>query len=144
MRGGFCELNGWRWTGCWNRTNKQQSLLTETLLLVFQFDRNTEFLQASLMKATFDLPAELVRKMTLRAAHEGRKVEDVAAELLKRALAPEKTPRSAHLATKGMIKLPLFPSPKTAPASRMSTAELLALEQETLHQEDLQRLGLSL
>jgi hypothetical protein len=45
---------------------------------------------------------------------------------------------------KGIIKLPLFPSPNSAPASRMSIADLLALEQETLHQEDLQRLGLSL
>ena len=95
------------------------------------------------MKTTLDLPADLVREMQLRAAQMGCKVEEVAAELLKRALAPGKT-ISTSPATKGMIKLPLFPSPKTAPASRMSTAELLALEQETLHQEDLQRLGLSL
>lgn len=73
----------------------------------------------------------------------GCKVEEVAAELLKQALGPGKA-NSARPVKKGAIKLPLFPSPETAPASRMGTAELLALEQETLHQEDLQRLGLSL
>jgi plasmid stability protein len=96
------------------------------------------------MKTTLDLPADLVREMKLRAAQMGCKVEDVATDLLKRALAPAKSSRSAPFAMKGMIKLPLFPSPETAPASRMSTAELLALEQETLYQEGLQRLGLSL
>jgi len=95
------------------------------------------------MKTTLDLPADLVREMKLRAAQRGCKVEEVAAELLKRALAPGKA-ISAPSATKGTIKLPLFPSPEIAPASRMSTVELLALEQKTLHQEDLQRLGLSL
>lgn len=95
------------------------------------------------MKTTLDLPADLVREMKLRAVQMGCKVEEVAAELLKRALAPGKA-IPAPPATKGTIKLPLFPSPNSAPASRMSTAELLALEQKTLHQEDLQRLGLSL
>jgi plasmid stability protein len=96
------------------------------------------------MKTTLDLPADLVREMKLRAAQMGCKVEDVATDLLKRALAPAKSAGSAPVAMKGMIKLPLFPSPEAAPASRMSTADLLALEQKTLHQEDLQRLGLSL
>ena len=81
--------------------------------------------------------------MKIRAAHDERKLKDVAAELLQRGLSSEKTSRTAPTATKGAIKLPLFPSPKTAPASRMSPEELLGLEQETLNQEDLQRLGLS-
>ncbi len=96
------------------------------------------------MKTTLDLPADLVREMKLRASQMGCKVEDVATDLLKRALAPAKSNGSAPFTMKGIIKLPLFPSPKSAPASRMSTADLLALEQETLHQEELQRLGLSL
>jgi plasmid stability protein len=95
------------------------------------------------MKTILDLPADLVCEMKLRATKRGCKIEDVAAELLKRALATGKN-LSTPPATKGTVKLPFFPSPETAPASRMSTAELLALEQETLHQEDLQRLGLSL
>ena len=43
------------------------------------------------MKTTLDLPTNLVREMEFRAAQRGCKVEDVAAELLKRALAPGKT-----------------------------------------------------
>ena len=81
--------------------------------------------------------------MKLRAVHQGRKLKDVAAELLQRGLAIETPDCGTPSPTKGAIKLPLFPSPKTASASRMSTAELLALEQETLNQEDHQRLGLS-
>lgn len=94
------------------------------------------------MKTTLDLPADLVRAMKLRAVHEGRKLKDVAAELLRRGLAPDPAPKSA--AGEGEIKLPLFPSDPDAPASRMTTKELLALEQDALYQEDLQRLGLSL
>jgi hypothetical protein len=95
------------------------------------------------MKTTLDLPADLVREMKLRAVQMGCKVEEVAADLLKRALAPTKSTGSSPPATKGTIKLPLFASPETAPASRMSTAELLALKQKTLHQEDPCGVGLA-
>ncbi len=108
------------------------------------FDRNPVNQQACRKKTTLDLPADLVREMKLRAVHEGRKLKDVAAELLTRGLAPDLTPGPVPAATTGSIKLPLFPAPKTAPASRMSTAALLALEQEALQQEEFQRLGLSL
>lgn len=96
------------------------------------------------MKTTIDLPPDLLREMKLLAVREGRKLKDVAADLLKRGLGAEKIPAPIPLAQKTSIKLPLFPTPKSAPASRMSTKELLAIEQETMHQEDLQRLGLSL
>lgn len=43
------------------------------------------------MKTTLDLPADLVREMKLRAAQMGCKVEEVATELLKRALSHGKT-----------------------------------------------------
>jgi plasmid stability protein len=43
------------------------------------------------MKTTLDLPADLVREMQLRAAQMGCRVEEMATELLKRALAPGKT-----------------------------------------------------
>lgn len=42
------------------------------------------------MKTTLDLPADLVREMKLRATQMGCKVEQVATELLKKALAPGK------------------------------------------------------
>ncbi len=39
------------------------------------------------MKTIFDLPPDLVREVKLRAVHEGRTLNDVAAELLRRGLA---------------------------------------------------------
>jgi len=38
------------------------------------------------MKTTIDLPPDLVREMKLLAVYEGRKLKDVAADLLKRGL----------------------------------------------------------
>ena len=43
--------------------------------------------QACRMKTIFDLPPDLVREVKLRAVHEGRTLNDVAAELLRRGLA---------------------------------------------------------
>jgi hypothetical protein len=43
------------------------------------------------MKTTIDLPPDLVREMKLLAVHEGRKLKDVAADLLKRGLSAGKT-----------------------------------------------------
>jgi hypothetical protein len=97
------------------------------------------------MKTTFDLPPDLVRAVKLRAVHEGRKLKDVAADLLKRGLAGPESPAKPQPA-KPKIEiqangLPVVRCIADAPAKRMSAVELLALEQETLHQEDLQRLG---
>ena len=39
------------------------------------------------MKTTLDLPADLVREMKMRAAHDGRKLRDVATEIFRRGLA---------------------------------------------------------
>jgi hypothetical protein len=100
------------------------------------------------MKATFDLPPDLVRAVKLRAAHEGRKLKDVAADLLKRGLADQGTTVKPPPAKPRIVVeadgLPVVRCAADAPASRMTAGELLALEQETLHQEDLQRLGLAL
>lgn len=95
------------------------------------------------MKTTFDLPPDLVREVKLRAVHEGRKLKDVAAELLTRGLADPATPAKprVEIQTNG---LPVIRCGTDAPASRMTTEELLALEQETLLREDLQRAGLAL
>jgi hypothetical protein len=104
--------------------------------------------QTCRMKTTIDLPPDLVRKMKLRAIHEGRKLKDVAAELLNRGLADSGKPAKPK-PFKPRIEiqangLPVICCGKDAAASRMTTEELLALEQETLLQEDLQRVGLAL
>ena len=41
------------------------------------------------MKTTIDLPDDLVRKLKIRAAREGRKMKDVAAEYLRKGLAAQ-------------------------------------------------------
>jgi len=100
------------------------------------------------MKTTIDLPPELVRAMKLRAIRENRKLKDVVAELLKRGLlAPAKAAKPELAKPRITVQangLPLIRCGADAPARRMSVSELLALEQSTLYQEDLQRLGLAL
>ena len=97
------------------------------------------------MKTTFDLPPDLVRELKLRAVHEGRKLKDVAADLLARGLASPETTTQKKLA-KPKIELqasglPVVRCAANAPARRMTAAQLLALEQQSLVNDDLQRLG---
>lgn len=97
------------------------------------------------MKTTFDLPPELVRAMKLRAVHEGRKLKDVAADLLQRGLAgAESTAKPKPAKPKIEIQasgLPVVRCTANAPAKRMTADELLALERQSLDHDDLQRLG---
>lgn len=93
------------------------------------------------MKTTFDLPPDLVREVKLRAVHEGRKLKDVAADLLKRGLsAPETAVKPKSAKPKIEIQangLPVVRCPADAPAKRMTTHALLALEQQSLiHKTD--------
>ena len=62
------------------------------------------------MKTTIDLPPDLVREMKLLAVNEGRKLKDVAAELLKRGL---NSPRN-HSRSKSAGDF-LLSAPATAP-----------------------------
>lgn len=100
------------------------------------------------MKITFDLPPDLVRAVKLRARREGRKLKDMAADLLQRGLAApgiKPTPRTSKPPIDIMPNgLPVVRCSADAPAQHMSTAALLALEQESLHKEDLHRLDLPL
>lgn len=80
------------------------------------------------MKITFDLPPELFRELKIRAVHEGRKLKDVAADLLKRGLAGPETPANPQPA-KPKIEilangLPVVRCAANAPAKRMSASEL--------------------
>jgi plasmid stability protein len=101
------------------------------------------------MKTTLDLPDELIREVKLRAVHQRRTVKDLVAEFLRQGLGlsplgePEKRPVSPMVKI-GKRGLPVILCRPNAPATRMSTAELLALEQESQAEEDLPRVGLSL
>ena len=97
------------------------------------------------MKITIDLPPDLVRALKIRAVNEGRKLKDLAADLLHRGLAasggsPTTKPLKVRI-EKQSDGLPVVLCSANAPARRMSAAGLLALEQQTLNQEDLRRLG---
>jgi hypothetical protein len=57
------------------------------------------------MKMTLDLPADLVREMKLRAAHEGQKLRDVATEIFRRGLSQ---PCLSSEVPRHRVKLPLI------------------------------------
>jgi len=81
------------------------------------------------MKATFDIPADLLRSIKLRAVREGRPMKDLVAELLQRGLASETTaPAARH-----KVSLPLIHTPHRARPGEELTAERSAeilLQQE--------------
>ncbi len=101
------------------------------------------------MKITVDLPDELICEVRLRAVHQRRTVKDLVAEFLRQGLGlpplgePEKRPVSPMVKI-GKRGLPVILCVPNAPATRISTAELLALEQESQTEEGLPRVGLSL
>lgn len=89
-----------------------------------------------------DLPDDIVRTMSIQAVQEGRNLEDVAAEIITRGLAPSVPAVTEPI--RHPVKLPLFSCAPDAPASRMTAEDLIAIEQAALNQEDLERLGLPL
>lgn len=105
--------------------------------------------EAGPMKTTMDLPDELIREVKLRAVVQGRTVKDLVAEFLRQGLGMEPIGRTKNRPASSMVKigakgLPVIRCTKNAPATRMGVAKLLALEQETLKEEDLKRARLPL
>ena len=101
------------------------------------------------MKTTLDLPDELIREVELRAVVQGRTVKDLVAEFLRQGLGMAPLGRAKKRPASSMVKsgengLPVVQCTKNAPAARMGVAKLLALEQESLTKEDLQRTRLPL
>ena len=99
------------------------------------------------MKTTLDLPDALVKQVKLRALHEGRKLKDAVADLLRKGLACPPTPEppmtSPRVVRDPETGLPLILCDPKAPAGKMTAEQLIALEHETQTREDLERLGLS-
>lgn len=88
------------------------------------------------MKTTLDLPVELVREMERRAAREGRKLQEVAAEILRRGLSGpgQRGETAGH-----RVKLPLIPcgaplDPAAEPDAEAVAALLLEQEVEWMHE----------
>ena len=102
------------------------------------------------MKTTLELPDALMKQVKIRAVREGKKLKDAVADLLRKGLASSKAPvlrphgrKSPRVFKDEKTGLPVILCDPQAPASKMTTEELIALEQETQTQEDLERLGLS-
>jgi hypothetical protein len=99
------------------------------------------------VKTTLDLPSHLVKKVKLHALHEGRKLKDAVADLLRKGLAAKEEPGaptvSPGVKTDPKTGLPFFPSAANAPIAKMRAEEIYALIHQTQEEEDLERAGLS-
>jgi len=100
------------------------------------------------MKTTLDLPDEIVREMKLRAVMQGRTLRDLVTEFLRQGLGMAAPRQAPQLSPDSPIQInengfPVFRSGDNAPAQRMTIEQLMQLEQDALHGEDMQRAGIS-
>jgi hypothetical protein len=99
------------------------------------------------MKTTLDLPDALVNEVTTHAQHDGLKLNDAVADLLRKGLAASAELRAS--ARRPAIKLhpksglPYFECSPDASARRMLTSELVTMEHEILAREDRERNSVS-
>ncbi len=99
------------------------------------------------MKATLDLPDELVHAVKLRAVMRRRTVKDLVADFLPQgsgmasATAPTPLPADSMIEI-GPEGLPVVRCLADAPSTRMGREALLQLEQAALAEEDLRRAGI--
>jgi hypothetical protein len=87
------------------------------------------------MKTTLDLPERLVREMKIRAATEGRKLRDVAADIIEKGLA---APVAATENKEHRVKLPFFEgtsSPKSEELTPDKIHEILLNQEIEWHHE---------
>lgn len=84
------------------------------------------------MKTTLELPADLVREVKLRAVHEGRKLKDTVADLLRRGLAAREKKGSSKSTR---VKLPLIQCRKAAVLTPGQVAEMLNDQEAAWHRE---------
>ena len=75
------------------------------------------------MKTTFDIRADLIREMKLRAVHEGRKLRHVATEIFRRGLSQ---PGPQSETARRRVKLPLIECGKPAAPTEELTADQVA------------------
>jgi|688.fasta_scaffold98139_3 plasmid stability protein len=91
-------------------------------------DIELESWKAGFMKTTMDLPEDLIREMKLRAVREGRKLREVAEDVLRRGLAAQSTPLEGSIRQR--VKLPIIPCPPGAKPFELTGDRLLELASE--------------
>lgn len=84
------------------------------------------------MKTTLDLPDDLVRQIKLRAVHDGRKLKDAMADLLRKGLRPGASRTSAK---PNRVKLPLVQCRRSAPLTPDQVAVALEEQETKWHRE---------
>jgi hypothetical protein len=80
------------------------------------------------MKTTLDLPEELVREMKIRAASQGRKLRDVATEVIKRGLNSGKPVKPETEFRR--VKLPMLAGGKAVRQFTPAEIDEILLQQE--------------
>ncbi len=101
------------------------------------------------MKTTLDLPDDLVQQIKIRAVQERKPLKRFVADLLVKGL--ESPPATASAGAEPLPPgleinergFPVFRCVLNSPASKMTVEELLALEQASQLEEDLQRAGIT-
>ncbi len=103
-----------------------------------KLDRKLGNQQNGFMKTTFDLPDDLIKQVKLRAVHQGRKLKDAVADLLRKGLAAAKNMEgvvnAAEVTKDKQTGLPLVQCKKAAASQEELTPERVAdilLTQET-------------
>jgi hypothetical protein len=99
------------------------------------------------MRASLDLPDELLHAVEVHARQAGREIADAVADLLRKGLALSalgKSGNAVRIETDEATGLPIIVGAPCPPAASMTIEELLKLEQATQTQEDLGGLGLPL
>jgi plasmid stability protein len=100
------------------------------------------------VKTTLDLPDQLVQQLKIRAVQERRPIKRLVAELLSQSLNAASAPHlpAAPPLPKNIVMnergFPVIRCGQDVPASQMTVEELVAMEQEVLFQEDMQRAGI--
>lgn len=96
------------------------------------------------MKATLDLPQELMLEAKLRAVSQGIALKDLIAGFIRQGLgmSPAVVPYKSDRVFVDADGFPTFIGSPGSPASRMTLQELLDLEQAALTELDLVHAGL--
>ena len=91
-----------------------------------------------MMKITLDLPDSLMKEVKLRAIHEGERLTDAVADLLRKGLASEgeRTAIRPRITTDRKTRLPRIESQHAAPGDEMTpdrVAEILSAQEAEWH-----------
>ena len=85
------------------------------------------------MKTTLDLPDELVREVKLRAVHEGKKLKDLTAEILRRGLSVS----APTTPVRHSAQLPIVPSLQEASYIRRRVLPVIQATGQTITQAEI-------